>query len=81
MATFTVSTTGIAPNAAGNPADCHQVDTVELRRYFQPDAEVAIIGLTPEAAYQLAADLLYQAVDGGVISGWNVSFPEGGGSC
>lgn len=76
MATLTISTTGIAPNAAGYPADCHPVGTIELRRYFEPNAEVAIIGLDADQALGIAYDLLYQAVDAGKIAGWKVSFPE-----
>lgn len=76
MATLTVSTTGIAPNAAGYPSECHAVESIETRRYFEPNAEIAIVALGVEQALGIAYDLLYQAVDAGAISGWNVSFPE-----
>lgn len=85
MATLTVSTTGIGLSPSGAPAseapECHQVESIRYVRYcgnHETDRNVATIAITPEAAYQLAADLLYQAVDGGVITGWSVSFPEHG---
>jgi hypothetical protein len=73
---LTVSTTGVGPNAAGNPSECHQAQDIELRRFFEPNADVAIIDLTPTEALGVAVDLLYQLVDAGVIAGWSAQFPE-----
>ena len=72
---LTISTTGAAPNAAGNPSECHQAQDIELRRFFEPDADVAIIDLAPTEALGVAVDLLYQLVEAGVIAGWTL-FPE-----
>jgi len=38
--------------------------------------DTAVITLDNGQAMAIAADLLYQLVDAGVISGWNVQFPE-----
>lgn len=80
MATLTISTTGLGvrPYGGGDVPDCHKVEDIEYRRYVagDDDRNLAVVKLTPEDAYAIACDLLYQAVDAGVIAGWMVSFPE-----
>lgn len=87
MATITVSTNGMGKRPYAAPADeattpeCHQVEDIENVRYAagQYDRTLAVLTLTPAQAFGLAADLLYQAVDAGFCSGWNVQFPEADG--
>lgn len=57
--------------------EVQHVEAVDYRRQYHPEVRhVAEIDITPQQAYNLAAELLYVAVDAGVITGWSVSFPE-----
>jgi hypothetical protein len=72
MATLTLSTNGAH---RGQPV--HDVEKAELHRFFgDVTADIAIVTLSTEQALAVAYDLLYQAVDAGVLTGWNVQFPE-----
>jgi hypothetical protein len=71
MATLTISTNG---EARGKP--CHDVTDISHTRVFAPDVNEAVVTLDTDQALAIAYDLLYQAVDAGVLTGWNVQFPE-----
>lgn len=60
MITITASTTGIAPNGAGNPAEANSVEEIEHRRFFEPDADVVTLRFTPEQALDVIEDMLAQ---------------------
>ena len=52
------------------------------RQYFNFETgeasrrDVVTVDMEPEQALAVAMELMYVAVDAGLISGWNVSFPE-----
>lgn len=69
MATLTISTSGIARGR-----DCHEVEGISHTRVFSPDVNEAAVQLTAGQAYALAADLLNQCVQAGLIENWGVSF-------
>lgn len=60
MINLTLSTTGTAPNAAGNPSEALKIEAVELRRFFEPDAEVVTLTMTPDQAVEAIEDLIAQ---------------------
>lgn len=74
MATLTISTTG----QDREKAECHDVGEIDYSRFYGDcdRRQVVTVGLTIDQALGIAYDLLYQAVDAGVIRGWNVQFPE-----
>lgn len=84
MHTLTVSTNGMGKRPYAAPADesttpsCHDVSDIEHIRYAAGQFDRSLVALTisTDQALAIAYDLLYQAVDAGAISGWNVSFPE-----
>ena len=72
MATLSVSTNGVARGV-----ECHKVEDISHTRVFHPaDVNEAVLTLDPQQALGIAYDLLYQAVDAGILAGWNVQFPE-----
>jgi len=81
MAAITVSTTGLGKRSYRDESptpDCHKVEDIEYIRYTagSDDRNLAVLTLDPHQALGLAYDLLYQAVDAGVITGWNVQHPD-----
>lgn len=70
MATLTIHTPGETPG--------HDVEDIHLYFGHTPKAAdvQAVVKLDDDQALAIAYDLLYQAVDAGKISGWNVQFPE-----
>ena len=82
MHTLTVSTNGMGKRSYGGDKptpDCHDVSDIEHIRYagdFATDRSLAVLTLSTDQALAIAYDLLYQAVDAGVLKGWNVQFPE-----
>ena len=77
MANLTISTDGVKHLIGSEPTECHQVAEIEyVRHWGDRMAQTVMLTLTPGEAFALAADLLYQAVDAGLLSGWNVQFPE-----
>jgi len=84
MAILTVSTNGRGKRPASSPADesttpdCHPASDIEHIRYAagQFDRSLVVLTLTEDQALGIAYDLLYQAVDAGVITGWNVQHRE-----
>ena len=72
MKTITISTDG---RFRGH--EVHDVTEIHSTRQFgaKDERDVAEFKVTPQQAFSLAAELLYVAVDGGFIDGWNVSFP------
>ena len=82
MAKVTVSTSGVGRRSYGDespPQECHKVEDIEYVRYcgdFATDRNIAILTLDADQALGLAYDLLYQAVDAGKITGWNVQHAD-----
>lgn len=72
MATLTVSSDGTSD---GREVHTGKVSSRTTWGGDRPRYSVALT-LTPEQALGIAYDLLYQAVDAGVITGWNVQHPE-----
>ena len=83
MATLTVSTNGMGKRAlAGTDEttpECHKVEDIEHIRYVAGafDRNLAVLTLDAHQALGIAYDLLYQAVDAGVITGWHVQHADG----
>jgi len=61
-------------------APVHDVEDIAAGSYYGGDyaRHTAVVTLDAGQAMALASDLLYQLVDAGVLSGWNVQFPESG---
>ena len=80
MATLTVSTTGegLRRMSEDHGPECHKVEDIEHVRYAgdRTARSVDVLTLTVEQALGIAYDLLYQAVDDGLISGWSVQFHD-----
>ncbi len=80
MATLTVSTTGLGVRKylQREAPECHKVEDISYSRYVagDDDRNVAVLTLDVNQAAGIAYDLLYQMVDAGLISGWNVQVPE-----
>ena len=78
MKTITISTDG---RFAGR--DVHSAESVDYRRVFwsaydgelDPPRDVVEFTVTPKQAFDIAIELLFVAVDQGLIAGWNVTFP------
>jgi hypothetical protein len=74
---LTVSTDGVDHRIGSEPVDCHKVAGIEyVRHYGDRAAQTVKLDLMGEDALGLAYDLLFQAVDAGLIEAWNVSFPD-----
>ena len=77
MATLTLSTDGVRHLIGEEPTECHKADGVEyVRHYGDRQAQTVKLALDPHQALGIAYDLLYQAVDAGIITGWNVQHAD-----
>ena len=76
MKKLTLSTNGLS--RAGN--ECQEVDALDHSVLFRGESrdrvEIVTVDLTTAQAFAIAIQCMYIAVDAGIISGWNVSFPE-----
>lgn len=73
MVNLTVSTYGATPRG-----ECHAAEDISVSRLYAGGESETIVtlALNAEQALGVAFDLLWQIRDAGLISGWNVQFPE-----